>query len=201
MKLFYSPASPYVRKVLVVAREVGLEDRIERLPAAAGPVKRDDTIRPHNPIGQVPTFLTDDGTAIYDSRVICEYLDAEGRGAMFGSGAERWRNLTNAALGDGLLGAALLARYEAVLRPADLRWEDWTRGQMAKIADAADRIEALAPGLDDRVDIGTITFGCALGYLDFRFPDLPWREGRPAASAWFERLGERPSMAATVPTG
>src|SRR4051794_40691932 len=115
MKIYFSPASPYVRKVMVVAHELRLADRIERLPSAAGPVVRDATIRQHNPIGQVPTFFTDDGTVLYDSRVICEYLDDFGGGTFFGSGPARWRNLTDAALGDGLLGAALLARYEAVL--------------------------------------------------------------------------------------
>src|SRR3954451_22246874 len=124
MKIFYSPASPYVRKVMVVAHELGLADRIERLPSAAGPVARDAAIREHNPLGQVPTFFTDDGAVLYDSRVICEYLDDLGGGSFFGSGAARWRNLTDAALGDGLLGAALLARYEAVLRPEPLRWAE-----------------------------------------------------------------------------
>ncbi|MBV9077141.1 MAG: glutathione S-transferase [Methylobacteriaceae bacterium] len=201
MKLFFSPASPYVRKVMIVAHELGLAGRIEKLPAAAGPVKRDQTIRPVNPIAQVPTLLTDDGTALYDSRVICEYLDDLGGGRFFGQGAERWRNLTDAALGDGLLGAALLVRYESVLRPEPYRWTDWIGGQSEKITDAADRIERLAPALGDRLDIGTVTLFCALGYLDFRFPDLAWRATRPAAAAWFERFSARPSAQATMPSG
>lgn len=199
MKIFFSPASPYVRKVMVVAHELGLADRIEKLPSAAGPVARDATIRQHNPIGQVPTFLTDDGTVLYDSRVVCEYLDDVGSGQMFGSGPTRWRNLTDAALGDGLLGAALLARYEAVLRPEALRWPDWTAGQMSKITDAVDRMEAMSDELDDRVDIGTVTFACALGYLDFRFPDFDWRSARPRVTAWFDSFSERSSMVSTKP--
>ncbi|MCF4130209.1 glutathione S-transferase [Methylobacterium sp. SyP6R] len=199
MKIYFSPASPYVRKVMVVAHELGLADRIERLPSAAGPVQRDATIRQDNPLGQVPTFFTDDGTVLYDSRVICEYLDDLGGGRFFGSGAERWRNLTDAALGDGLLGAALLARYEAVLRPEPLRWADWSRGQLEKVTDAVDRMEATDLGA--RLDIGTVTLGCGLGYLDFRFPELDWRIGRPRVAAWYADFAQRPSMTATAPGG
>jgi glutathione S-transferase len=198
MQIYFSPASPYVRKVMVVAHELGLADRIERLPSAAGPVVRDATIRRHNPIGQVPTFLTDDGTVLYDSRVICEYLDDLGGGGFFGSGDARWRTLTDAALGDGLLGAALLARYEAVLRPEPLRWDDWTRGQMEKITDALDRMEAM--DLDGRVDIATVTFACGLGYLDFRFPDVDWRSAHPRLAAWYAAFSQRPSLVATQPS-
>lgn len=200
MKIFFSPASPYVRKVMIVAHELGLADRIETLPSAAGPVARDATIRAHNPIGQVPTFLTDDGTVLYDSRVICEYLDALGDGSMFGAGQTRWRNLTDAALGDGLLGAALLARYETFLRPEARRWDEWTAGQMEKITDAVDRIETTAGQFGDRVDIGTVTFACGLGYLDFRFPDLDWRSKHPATTQWFKAFSKRRSLSATEPS-
>ena len=199
MKIYFSPASPYVRKVMVVAHELGLADGIEKLPSAAGPVARDATVRQDNPLGQVPTFFADDGTVLYDSRVICEYLDDLGGGHMFGSGPTRWRNLTDAALGDGLLGAALLARYESVLRPDEFRWADWISGQKAKITDAVDRMETMAGGFGDRLDIGTITFACGLGYLDFRFPDHDWRSGHPRTAAWFELFSQRSSMAATRP--
>lgn len=199
MKLFFSPASPYVRKVMVVAHELGLADRIEKLPSAAGPVLRDATIREHNPIGQVPTFLADDGIVLYDSRVICEYLDTTGGGTMFGTGTERWRNLTDAALGDGLLGAALLARYEAVLRPEPLRWADWSAGQMAKVTDAIDRMESMGKALDGRVDIGTITLACGLGYMDFRFPDYDWRSTHPIVTSWFAGFADRPAMKVSAP--
>lgn len=199
MKVYFSPASPFVRKVMACAAELGLT--IERLPAAAGPVARDRTIVASNPLGQVPTFLADDGTVLYDSRVICEYLDARAGGNRLfpAAGPQRWRALVEQALGDGLLGAALLARYEGVLRPAERRWEDWTGGQMDKVRCALDRMGEWAPSLGERVDVGTITLGCALGYLDFRFPDLPWREGRDALAAWHERFDARPSMAATRP--
>ena len=199
MMLFFSPSSPFVRKVMVVAHELGLADRIERMPSFAAPVDRNAAIREHNPLGQVPTLLTDDGQALYDSRVICEYLDGQAGGLLFGDGETRWRNLRDAAMGDGLMNAALLARYEGTLRPEALRWEDWRRGQLEKVTDVLARLEPMAPSLGGRGDIATITFGCGLGYLDFRFPDLGWRDGRPGLAAWYAAFGDRPSMQATRP--
>jgi glutathione S-transferase len=129
MKIFHSPASPFVRKCMVVAHELGVADRIEKLPSAAGPVKRDATILPKNPLGQVPTFLCNDGQVLYDSRVICEYLDATHSGALFpADGTERWARLTELALADGMTAAALLARYETMLRPGAAALERLDRG-------------------------------------------------------------------------
>ncbi|WP_144637677.1 glutathione S-transferase [Bordetella genomosp. 13] len=199
MKLFHSPSSPYVRKCLVVALELGLDGRIERLPAAANPITRDQTIVPVNPLGKVPTLVTDDGLALFDSRVICEYLDAQGGGRMFPAGQSRWAALANQALGDGLLDAALLVRYEVGPRPEALRWEDWIRGQHEKITSCLERLEKLAPGFGDTLDIGTITLGCALGYLDFRFASMDWRAKYPATAKWFAAFNARPSMQATLP--
>jgi glutathione S-transferase len=200
MKIYYSAASPFVRKVMVCAAELGLE--MERLPSAAGPVARARTIVADNPLGQVPTFFADDGTVLYDSRVICEYLDhVAGGGRLFPApGPARWRALVEQSLGDGVLGSALLARYETVLRPAEKRWTEWYDGQMDKARCGLDRMQEWAPELGERVDIGTVTLGCALGWLDFRYPDLGWREGRTALAQWFERFGARPSMAATRPS-
>ena len=199
MKIYYSAASPYVRKVMVCAAELGLQ--IERLPCAVGPVARDRTVVADNPLGQVPTFFADDGTVLYDSRVICEYLDAQAGGARLfpAPGPARWRALVEQGLGDGVLGAALLARYETVLRPADKQWADWYDGQMDKVRCGLDRMLEWAPELNGRVDIGAITLGCALGWLDFRYPGYAWRDGRGALAQWFERFGSRPSMAGTRP--
>jgi glutathione S-transferase len=199
MKIYYSPTSPYVRKVLVAAHELGLADRIEKLPSAAHPVNRDRAIIAHNPLGQVPTFFTDDGQMLADSRVICEYLDDLAGGALFPApGAARWRALVDQSIGDGLLAAALLARYETAVRPAEKLWKDWLDGQLDKVATSLAAIEAAAAGFADRVDIGTITFGCGLGYLDLRFPDLNWRAKHPATAAWFARFNARASMASTA---
>ncbi len=200
MKIYFSPASPYVRKCMVTAHELGLFEQIEKLPSAANPVKRDASVVASNPLGKVPTFITDDAQTLYDSRVICEYLDTLAQGALFARGSkQRWQILTEQSLGDGLLDAALLARYEAMMRPEALRWADWTRGQMDKIASCLQVLEARSDTLGERVDIGTITLGCALGYLDFRFPDYDWRSAHPQAAAWFAGFNERPSMQATLP--
>ena len=200
MKLFHSPASPYVRKCMVVAHETGLAARIELLPSAAHPVNRDRSIVERNPLGKVPTLITDDGDALYDSRVICEYLDARAGARLFpAAGPARWRALTDQALGDGILDAALLVRYETGMRPEPLRWADWTAGQLDKMHTGLARIEAQAEGLAGRVDIGTITLGCVLGYFDLRFAHLDWRQAHPRAAAWFEGFNARPAMQATVP--
>ncbi|GJD80916.1 glutathione S-transferase [Methylobacterium gregans] len=208
MKLLYARTSPYVRKVLVLAHETGQAEAIEIVPVTATPTERNPETVGHNPLGKVPTLVLADGTALFDSRVICEYLDARSAGRrLFPEGAARWDALARQALADGLLDAALLLRYERVMRPAAARWDAWEAGQIAKITDALDRIEAtLAGSRNDPendsgagLDIGAVATGCALGYLDFRFPDLGWRTGRPAAAAWYAAFGRRPSMQRTTP--
>jgi len=201
VKLFYSPPSPYVRKSLVVAHELGLRERIELLPAAAHPINRDRNIVAHNPLGKIPTLIIDDGTAFYDSHTICEYLNELGNGNLIPAhGPARWTVLTEHALADGILDAAVLVRYETVLRPEALRWSDWINGQMEKVTSSLDVIERRVGGFGDRVDLGTIAVGCALGYLDVRYASLAWRDKHPNAAAWFERFGARASMVATQPS-
>jgi glutathione S-transferase len=200
MKLYYSPTSPFARKCLVAASELGLVDRIELVPAAPHPVNRDAALVALNPLGKVPTLVTDDGAVLFDSRVISEYLDAQaGFRLLPREGPARYLALTQQALADGVMDAAVLARYEMAARPEALRWQAWTDGQLAKVASALDAVEVAARAFGDRVDLGTIAVGCALGYLDFRYASLRWRDGRPAAAAWFETFGARPSMVATRP--
>jgi glutathione S-transferase len=200
MKVYFSPSSPFVRKVLVCANELGIADKIALLPSAAGPVKRDATIIADNPLGQVPTFFTDDGMALYDSRVICEYLDvlAGGHALFPAPGPARWQALVDQSVADGILDAALLTRYETAMRPEALRWPDWMAGQMSKVTDALAKLEADVSGFGARVDIGVITVGCALSYLDLRFPDNGWRDRCPGLKAWYESFSQRPSMVATA---
>jgi len=200
MKLFYSPTSPYVRKVSVVAIELGLAEKIERVTKVVSPVARDELVAASNPLGKVPTFVTDDGQALYDSRVICEYLDTLGGNKLFPvSGAARWTALTRQSLGDGLLDAALLVRYEGFLRPEDKRWADWSQGQMTKVTASMVEIERQAASFGKGVDIGLISIGCALGYLDFRYADMKWRDTYKATAAWAADFNERSSMKTTVP--
>jgi len=200
LKIFHSPASPFVRKCLVAADELGLTERIERLPAAANPITRDPTVVANNPLGKVPTLITDDGAILYDSRVICEYLNDLADGDLLPRrGAARWRTLVDQSLADGINDAAVLARYEMAMRPEPLRWDPWLSGQLEKVASGLAALDARAADFGDRVDLGTIAFGCALGYLDFRFASLAWRDGHPNAAAWFEWFGGRDSMVATRP--
>ena len=200
MKIYYSQTSPFVRKCLVVAHELGLADRLEHVAANAHPVNRDRALVVVNPLGQVPALVTDDGAVLYDSRVIAEYLNDLGDGAIVPSDpASRWRALTEQSLADGITDAALLTRYETTARPEAMRWSDWIAGQLDKIATGLVEPERRASEFGDRVDIGTISFGCALGYLDFRFASLAWRDRHPNAAAWFEWFGGRESMVLTRP--
>ncbi len=204
MKLFFSPASPFVRKVMVCALERGIDGHIEKLGSAAHPINQDPTIKAHNPTGKVPTLIADDGSAIYDSRVICEFIDSVGTApALFpAAGVDRWQALVLQSAADEMLDAALLARYETVARPEALRWADWHQGQITKIHTTVRAYSgAWIDHLEQRLDIGTIAAAVSLGYLDFRFPDLGWREGNERLARWYAGFAERASMKATVPVG
>lgn len=198
MKLLFSPTSPYVRKCLVVARELGLDGRIALLPANAHPVNRDANLVASNPLGKVPTFITDDGQVLYDSRVICEYLNDLGSGNLFpAGGAQRWEALTLHALADGMLDAALLARYEDAVRPEALRWPEWRAGQVDKLETSLAHLEARPALLQDRLDIGSLALACAIWYLDLRYADLGWRGRYPKVAAWYQTFSQRPSLQAS----
>ena len=200
MKIYYSPTSPFVRKCLVCANELGLSDRLELLPAAPNPVNRDRALVAIAPLGKVPALVTDDGAVLYDSRVICEYLDSLGGGKLLPSqGAGRWNVLTEQALADGILDAAVLVRYETAMRPEALRWKEWVTGQFDKVSSGLAALESRSRGLEERVDLGTIAIGCALGYLDLRYASLGWRDTHPGTAAWYERFGKRGSMMSTRP--
>jgi glutathione S-transferase len=201
VRLHYSYASPYVRKVMAVAIETGQEKKLELTARKVSPVAPDAEVNRDNPLGKVPCLVTDDGLALFDSRVICEYLDGlhGGRKMFPAAGPARWTALRRQAEGDGILDAGILARYETFLRPEAYRWPDWVQGQKAKIGRALDALEAEAASFGETVDIGTITIGCALGYLDFRYAADDWRAGRPKLAGWFETFGKRPSMATTGP--
>lgn len=199
MKLYYANASPFVRKVMVLAIETGIADDIELATVAVTPTSPNADVCADNPVGKLPTLVRDDGGAMYDSRVICEYLDSlHGGRLMFPAGGDaRWTALRRQALADGMMDAAVGARYETFLRPEALRWKDWVDGQMGKVGRGLDVLEG--EDLTDTLDIGTIAIACALGYMDFRYPDLGWRDTRPGLSAWFEEMAGRPSMMRTQP--
>lgn len=195
MKILFSPFSPYVRKCLVSGMELGLNERIQLLPSNAHPVNRDRAIIADNPLGKVPTFYTDDGQVLYDSRVICEYLNHLAGGALFPQGPGRWATLTLQSLGDGMLDAALLARYEDIARPEAFHWGEWKAGQLDKIETSLAALDRRIGDLLARVDIGSLSIGCALWYLDVRFATLDWRERYPGVANWYAEFSRRPSMA------
>ena len=199
MQLRYSPTSPYVRKVMAIAIETGLDKEIEKIPTNPWDAATD--LPSDNPIGKVPALVIDGARVLFDSPVICEYLDSLHDGAKLypPSGDARWSALRLQALGDGILDAAVLRLLEG-RRPEERQSPDWVERQKNVVNRALDTLENEADGLErDTAGIGYVTVGCALGYLDFRFPNDDWRRGRPKLTQWYEKFSQRASMKETVP--
>lgn len=199
MRLHWSPRSPFVRKVMLAAHELGLADRIERVRTVVRMTRPNPALLPDNPLSKIPTLVLADGTVLIDSVVICEYLDTlAGGGILFpAAGPERWTALARHALANGLLDILILWRNERD-KPEDKRLPELLDSFALKTRTALDRLEREAPDIAAaRFGIGHIALGCCLAYLDFRFPDLGWREGRPALAAWHESFLARPSAQAT----
>ena len=198
MKLHYSAASPYVRKVMACAIARGLEGRIEKV--TTNPHTSPAELLASNPLSKVPALVADDGTPIYDSPVICEYLDSIGDAPRVfpAEGPARWKAITLAALGDGILDATQPRRREVAL-PQDEGRKSYIELQQGKVARALDALEAQADSLGMLDTIGEITVGCALGYLDFRYPHEPWRPGHPKLAAWYAKVLALPPLANTMP--
>lgn len=197
MKLRYSPTSPFVRKITVLAHETGLHDKIERVPTAPWDPKTD--LPKENPLGKVPALTSSDGIFI-DSPVICEYLDGlHGGVKMFPlAGPSRWTALRLQAIADGMVDAGVSRLLES-RRPAGEMSKSWIERQANVVARALDALEAEAGSFGDRVDIGTITVACALGWLTFRFGAENYLAARPKLAAWYGKFSQRPSMKATEP--
>ena len=195
MKLFHSPSSPFVRKVMACALLRGLANRIELIPT--NPHTSPEGLLASNPLSKVPCLMTDEGQAIYDSPVICEYLDGLGDAApLFPAGAARVPALVMQALADGMMDAAVARRMSMGLAQDEGRTAFQSR-QQAAVARALDALEKAPPqGL---TDIGAIAVACALGYLDFRYPERDWRDGHPNLARLAEKLAQRPSFADTDP--
>lgn len=200
MKLFYAGTSPYARKVRMLLIEKDIEDRVE--PVFANPFEASAELEAANPLGKVPALVLDDGGVLYDSPVICAYLDSlnETPRLIPPDGSERWTTLRREALADGIIDAAFAMVMEG-RRPEAERsasWLDrWTGGILRSTAAVEDEIE----NYGETLTLGHIGLGAALGYLDFRLPELDWRAGRPKVEAWFTAFRQRPSMAGTDPAG
>ena len=199
MRLYHSPTTPFGRKVMVLILELGLQDRIEVADVMGTPLVPGTLPVAQNPLGKIPALQTDHGV-IYDSRVICRYLNDLAGGAMYPTGAALWKTLTLEATVDGILEAALAMVYEVRLRPADKQFPDWIEAQWAKAARALDVIEAeWMDHLDGPLTMPQIALGCALDYLDVRLDARAWRQGRPKLAAWEAEFAKRPAMLATRP--
>jgi glutathione S-transferase len=198
MKLAYSPASPYVRKVTACAIARGIDTQIERWQVGT----TDPALLEFNPLSKVPTLITDDGTRLYDSPVICEYLDSVGSAPKLfpAAGPARWKAICQQALGDGILDATQPRRREIAL-PQDDGRKTYIELQQGKVKRSLAELEKDADKLGDLTTIGEITIGCALGYLDFRYANEPWRPGHPKLETWYARVSKLPPLAQTVPVG
>ena len=202
MKLITADASPFVRKVRVLIIELGLQDAVTLVdPGPVNPIVNNDNVNALNPLGMIPALELDDGGSLYDSAVICEYLNQLAEGPFFPSDSgRRFRTLRLQALGDGLLDISVALRYQTALRPPALQWREWIDNQNAKVERGLDALEAGCNQFEASPLIGEITVACALGYRDFRFADNDWRAGRPGLSRWFEQMMQRDSLANTVPS-
>lgn len=199
MKLYAAIPSPFVRKVRITMALRGLDRQVALLPTDVNDA--DGPLHGANPLGKIPVLELDDGTTLYDSAVIAEYIDSIGtEGApVFPAGAARWPALRNHALGDGICEAALACVYEARYRPADMQYAPWVERQRHRITAAVGALETAPPDLGGDVTIGEIAIASALGYLDFRL-EGDWRAGHPRMVAWLDNFAEKvPAFAATAP--
>ena len=194
-----SPSSPFVRKIRIAASVLGLEQDIKIEPAET--TSPSDTVRQQNPIGKIPTLVLEDGSALFDSRVILEYLDHRGGGGRIipKEAPARFAALRLQALADGILDASILLVYEGRWRAADRHEPKWVEHQAGKVARGLAALEAAPPALAATPDVGQITVACALGYRDFRFGES-WRNDHPRLVAWLDGFAARvPAFAATKP--
>ncbi|RDI96876.1 glutathione S-transferase family protein [Dyella solisilvae] len=201
MKLLYQSHSPYARKVLVLAHEVGLADRMEVIHHETSPVQRNEDVFALNPLGKVPVLICDDGTVLFDSNVICEYLDGlHDRPKLIPSElSPRYRALRHQAIATGLADAGIAVRWEAERRPEAMRWPPLLEGHLQKVIAACDYLEANVQA-HDTLDIGDVALATALSWIEFRHVH-DFLAGRPRLSAWYRRMCARPSMMATTFSG
>jgi glutathione S-transferase len=197
MKLHWSPRSPFVRKVMIAAHECGVADRITPVRTLVAMTSPNADLLADNPLSKIPTLVLDDGTVLYDSGVICEYLDTlHDKPRLFPAyGPAHWTALRRHALGSGLLDLLVLWRNE---RDRPQPSQPHLQAYAVKADASFDALEREAPGLAATpFDIGALAIGCALAYADFRFKDRPWRDGRPQLTAWHAGFAQRPSVRAT----
>ena len=197
MKLYYSPTSPFVRKVWVSILETGLADQIERVEV--NPLSPDDVRNSPNPLGKIPCLITDDDVVLFDSPVIVDYLDGQhdGNRLVPEAGPRRWNALRRQALGDGMLDSVVAIFIESMRKP-ERQSRGWIAHNKASADRAIDALEAEAGDLAGAVDIGRIAIAVALAFFDRHFPDEDWRTSHHGLAGWFDAFNQRPSMTETV---
>ena len=199
MKLLKAGPSPFVRKVLVTLHETDQYDAVEQVQVTASPLTPDPNLIAANPVGKIPALIRDDGPTLYDSRVICRFLDHRAQTGLYPE-VRQFDTLTLEATADGIMDAAVLIVYEERFRPADKVSMEWIEGQWAKVSRALDAVSTRwMSHLHGRIDMGHIAMACALSYLDFRHDARKWRTGRDALAEWHAGFAARPSMIATEP--
>jgi glutathione S-transferase len=200
MKLYHAPASPFVRKVMVLFHEAKATDRVTLVPVSGHPLDPGTLPVDRNPLGKIPALERPDGPTLYDSRVITRYLDDLLQSGLYPAAPRLWDTLTIEATGDGIAEAAVLMRYEMHVRPEATRSPDWIDAQWDKIARALTALEERwISHLSGPLDMGQIAVACALGYLDFRHGERDWRASHPAMATWYAAFDARPAMRVTAP--
>ncbi len=202
MKLTFSPASPFARKVRIGAIELGLIDKIEFMPVTVVPGQANDEYSKIHPLKKLPVLILDNGDVIVDSYVIVEYLDelAGGGKLIPASGALRWKVKSDHSLLQGMLDSMLLCRYEKMVRPEPLRWQAWADDHWNRAWMGMARFEGQVDAMMTHpLDIAQIALACVLGYADFRFADCGWRKAYPKLDAFHQKMLERPSVKISLP--
>ena len=201
MKLSFSPASPFARKVRIAAIELGLIDKIELVPATVAPTQANEEYQRISPLKKLPVLITGNGDVILDSYVIVEYLDelAGGGKLIPASGAARWKVKSDHSMLQGMLDSMLLCRYEQMVRPEPLRWKAWGEDHWNRAWSGMARFENQSDMLSRPFDVSQIALTCVLGYADFRFSDCGWRKAYPKLDAFHEKMLARPSVKISLP--
>ena len=200
MKLYHSPASPFVRKVVVLLHELDKADAVELATVSTTAFASDESLMSANPLARLPALERPEGATLYDSRVITAYLNAQFGGSYYPEGSSRWETLTLEATGDGIMDSAVSMAYETRLRPQEQQSPEWIEAQWAKVARALSVLNARwISHLAGPITMGHISVACALSYLDLRHDARQWRKNNDALAKWHENFEARPSMQATRP--
>tara|TARA_Y100001954_G_C15782687_1_gene590799 strand:- start:1387 stop:1992 length:606 start_codon:yes stop_codon:yes gene_type:complete len=200
MKLVYSPPSPFVRKVTTLIHHADLSDRIELINVKTTALSVAEEARAANPLGKIPVMILEDGKAIFDSRVITQYLD-ELAGSKLYPREKIYDILTLEALADGIMESAVSITYESKLRPENEQSPSWMEAQWSKVLHAVKALDdGVFKAMDGEINMGQIAVSCALGYLDFRHDPRQWRSGHSKLASWNDEMMKLPALIKTIPT-